>query len=280
VRFLANLHKIDRRIVYLLLAAVVALPLVSDIVRLPLITKHVRPVYDAIESIPTNNRGVRKIAIISIVWSAGTFAENRPQTEVLARHFFRRGIPFAILPWDQQGTTLAFNAVERVAKEMGKKYGVDWMSFGFQPFSAQIIQGLGTNLPRTLKRDKFGTPLSQIPMMKGIENAQNLCMVAEVTPSGTVPTWISFIGQPYRVPIAYAPTSVMLAEGYNLVDAKQVVGMIPGLVGAAEYDKLLGHSGFALRGANALSTSHILIIVLIILGNVGYLMSRRQQRQS
>jgi hypothetical protein len=42
---------------------------------------------------------------------------------------------------------------------------------------------------------------------------------------------------------------------------------------------MLGQKGFATRAAGALSTSHLLIIAVIILGNIGYISSRRRAEQ-
>ena len=47
--------------------------------------------------------------------------------------------------------------------------------------------------------------------------------------------------------------------------------------GAAEYEHLLGRKDFATKAAGALSTSHLLIIALIIAGNIGYISSRRRR---
>lgn len=281
-----NLQNIDRRIIYLLLLVVAVVPLLVEkipavkrvVPELPVpISNEVQQAYDTIENMPAN-----KIAIISIIWSASTVPENQPQTEVLARHLFRRGVPFVIIPFDQQGTTLAYNAVERIAKEMHKEYGKDWMALGFQPggYMVQIIQGMGVDFAGQFKKDRNGTPIADVPMMKGMNTARNIGLVVEVTPSATVPFWIAFMGQPYRVPIVYCPTSVMIPEAHNYLDAHQVAGMLPGVIGAAQYEEKLGVRGFGLRAAGPLSAAHLLIILLIVLGNMGYLLSRRRNAGS
>lgn len=66
----------------------------------------------------------------------------------------------------------------------------------------------------------------------------------------------------------------MAPAGFNPLDAGQIQGMLTGMKGAAEYEKLIGKPGFATKGTGALSTSHLLIIALIILGNLGLIISR------
>jgi hypothetical protein len=282
MRFLINLQSIDRRIVYVLLAVVVGLFLWWDPIhqKLP-VTPEVKGVYTTIEKLAKENaklpEGQKKIAVISVFWNAGTLGENKPQTMVVAKHLFKEGVPFAVLPFDQMGTQLAYNAIDSMAKDMGKTYGKDWIAFGWQPLFDQTLQALTVDVPGRLKKDRNGTPVNQIPMMKGIKTARDFGMVLEVTGSGTVGSWISYVGQPLQVPIAYAPTGVMVPDGYNLLDAKQICGMLPGLIGATKYEEALGERGFASRAANSLSASHVLIILLIVLGNIGYYLSRRQR---
>lgn len=260
---------------YILLGVVVAIPLFWDVVSQRIeVTRDVKGVYNTIENIPQD-----KIAILSIIWGAGTSAENRPQTQAIARHLFSRGIRIIVLPFDLQGTKLSYDAVEEVAKDMGKEYGKDWISTGWRPaYLDQIIQGMAGDLPATLKTDINGTKLDnfdKLPLMRGVKSARDIGIVVDFTPAGTISSWISFMGQTKNVPIAFSPTSVEVPAGYNLLDAKQICGMLPGLMGAAKYETLLNHRGFACRSSNALSTSHLLIIVLIIIGNLGYFFSIR-----
>lgn len=264
---------------YLLLGLVIAAPLVIPNLNLPIVVSPAaQGFYDTIEKMPSN-----KIALVSANWAAGTESENRPQTEAIIRHLFMRNKKFAIISFDPQGSKFADDIATGIAKEMGKKYGEDWVHWGFRPPQQMVLtaQGIGRDIPKTIGTDKNGTPLSKIPMMRGVKSVKDVGFIAEITPSSTIGIWIQFIyGQKeYRTPILYAPTSVSGPEGYNWLDSGQIKGMLVGMKGAAEYEQLIGHKGFATRGASALSSSHLLIIILIILGNIGYISSRRRRRE-
>jgi hypothetical protein len=266
----AFLH-IDRRIMYALLCLIIIVLLVHPL-KQPLVpTTAVKGVYNAVEKVPTN-----KIAIISITWSSSTMAENGPQTEAIMRHLFRRGVKFAIVSWDQQGARLAPNIAEKVSKEMGKKYGVDWCNWGYNAGNMpQIISALVKDIPGTIHADYKGTDVRKLPMMAGIKNINDVGFVMDVTPSSTLDVWISyFITEKYRPSLAYAPTLVMVPEAFNPLDAHQIVGMLPGAPGAAMYEEMLKYHGKGQVYAGALSGAHLLIVVLIILGNLGLLASR------
>lgn len=265
-----TIQNIDRRALYALLAAVVALTLIFP-TNLPIVvTPQVEGLYNAVEEIKPG-----QIALLSIVWDAGTIAENQPQTEALMRHLFARGTPFAIVAFAQQGAKLSHDLAVRLAREYGKSYGVDWVDWGYRPSLYTFIMGMGQNLPRAVGKDTEGTPISQVPMMRRITSIKDIGLVVDITPSGTLEYWIAFVQGVYHTPLGYAPTAVMVPEGYNPLDAGQIKGMLPGLIGAGQYEKLVRHRGFGTKAAGAQSATHLLIIGLIVLGNAGYVLTRR-----
>jgi len=273
-----SLQHIDRRVMYALLAIVVAFPLIRNFRQPLVVTWPVQGAYDTIEKMPAD-----KLAIIDILWDSGTIAESRPQTEALIRHLMIRNKKFAIVAFMPQGNKLAYDSAKAIGKELGKVYGKDWIDWGYRPGGAmiQFMMGLGRDIPGTVKSDIEGKPVTSYPIMQGVKSIKNgdVGLIAEVTPSGTLDYWIAFVYGPYRTPIIYCPTAVMAPEGYNPLDAGQIKGMLTGMKGAAEYESLLGRKDFATRATSSLSTSHLLIIVLIIIGNIGYISSRRRRRE-
>ena len=260
---------------YLLLVIVIAAPLIWRLDMPIVVSPAVRGAYNAVEAVPSD-----KITILSIIWDSGTIAENRPQTEALIRHLFKSNKKFALLSFAPQGSKLAYDSAKRISDEMGKEYGKDWVNWGYRPVAnlVPLLQSFPRDIYSSIGKDFQGTPLSKIPMMRNIKTIKDIGLVAEITPSATLELWIAFVHGPYRTPLIYAPTAVMAPEGFNPLDAGQIKGMLTGMKGAAEYEHLLGRSDFATRGTGALSASHLLIIVLIILGNIGYISSRRKHR--
>jgi hypothetical protein len=117
----------------------------------------------------------------------------------------------------------------------------------------------------------------KLAVVQGVKSLSDYKMIIDVTPSGTVPIWISY--SPKNVRILYCPTSVMAAEAYTYLDSGQIKGMITGAKGAQEYEQLLTVVGLGTRFMNAISFSHVLIIVFILLGNFAMFMNRLQARR-
>jgi hypothetical protein len=49
---------------------------------------------------------------------------------------------------------------------------------------------------------------------------------------------------------------------------------MPGLTSSAEYELLLKKPGLAVAGVDAVSTSHLMVVALVILGNIAYFATR------
>jgi len=79
----------------------------------------------------------------------------------------------------------------------------------------------------------------------------------------------------------------MVPEAYPLLQSGQLVGMLAGVKGAAEYAALLEQRPGAtltwkyppLRAMNAVSIAHVLIVVLILLGNYQYFTRYRRREE-
>lgn len=274
----AKLQNIDRRILYLLVALVIIIPLVRKPAKHPhTIFKEVQNAYDTVQAVPND-----KLVIMSSYFDAGTVAENGPQVEAMMRHLFRKGTKFATITWDPVGAELVSKIGKKISKQMGKKYGYDWVDLGYNPGPVYvIISGMAKDFPKVIKQDKYGTQLSDIPATKNVKSAKQIGAVIETTASGTVPTWIAYFNMPNNIPLVYCPTAVMAAEAYPYLDSGQLNGMLNGVIGAAQYETLLGMGNkptYASAASWALSTVHIFIIVLLVIGNIGYFAANRARR--
>ena len=74
-------------------------------------------------------------------------------------------------------------------------------------------------------------------------------------------------------------TAVMAPDLYSFFQSKQLAGFLGGLVGAAEYEYLLGIAGPARAGMTVQSLAHFFIIILIVIGNITYFWQRAKSRR-
>ncbi|MFQ3549326.1 MAG: hypothetical protein SNJ70_06210 [Armatimonadota bacterium] len=273
-----KLQKIDRKILFVLMAIVIVVPLLIRPKTHPkVIFQEVRDAHRVLDKVQKD-----QVVLISTVWSAGALGENRPQTEVIARHLFMNNTKFIVVSWDPVGAQLVYESILKVQKELGKEYGRDWVHLGYRPLLVATLMGMSKDFQKTMVQDMFNTKLSELPASKNVKSHKDIGAVVEITPSSTIEIWISWFNMPNNIPLIYCPTAVMAAEAYPYLDSKQVKGMLNGVIGAAQYEVLLGMSEertYASAASFALSAAHLLIIFLIIIGNIGYVLQKRQQNK-
>jgi len=264
-----------RRLIWVLLAAAVMGVLIYPVRMRMLVSPPAYQLYRAVEALPKN-----KLLIVSCSWEAGTKGENAPQTEAILRHAFQRGLPVAIFGLNYAaGPMLAGDIAAQVAPEYGRKYGRDWVNWGYRTGGSQMVAGLARDIPGTIRQDVNKTPVDKIPVMRGVNNIKDVSMIIEITPSLTVPIFIRYLYGVYRTPIGYACTGVMAPEAFPYLDSGQLVGMLKGLTGAAEYETLIGHPAKGMAGMGPQSFAHLVVIAIILLGNILYLRERARSRR-
>lgn len=269
-----RMQTIDRRVLY---AALLIIVIVGLLVPIPLplaVGPQARGVYEAIE-----NADAGKITLVSTLWSASTQGENRPQTQVILEHLMRRRLRFALIAFgDPQSTILAQEVAETLAAKYNYEYGKDWINLGYRADIAGTLKGIVRDMRETLKQDSIRKkPLDQFPVMKGVHNIRDVALIAEVSASGNYVSWLGLVVGSTDAPFCYAPTSVMAPELYTYLDSGQMAGMLFGIKGAAEYERLLGLRGFTTRAITPVSLSLVLLFVLIGLGNYGMYASRKKE---
>ncbi len=282
--FLLKLGQIDRRVIYGIIALGVIIPLLKPIGLPENITPPVKSLYDYIDSLPRGSA-----IILSIDYDATVLPEVHPMVLAVLRHAMARGIRPIGLGLNPAGTGLGLEAFTKVGKELNKKYGEDFVYLGFKPNVSATILGLGEDLRKVFPRDYFGTPVDSIPMLRNIKNYNDIAITISFSGSSLPENWIMYANARYGEKIACGVTAVMAADFYPYLQTGQLVGMIAGLKGAAEYETLVNRlykkmgmktpSVIAIRGMDANSLAHVLIMIFIILGNLAFFASKKREEK-
>jgi len=283
----SRLQNVDSRLLYLLLALVVAVPLVVSIpVGKAIVLPQSHAFYNTIERIADDPAENNKLAVFSFNFSSSTSAENLTQAETVMRHLMAKHLKFAIFAFsDPQGRELGDQLATKLAPEYGYQYGRDYVNWGYKTGDPALnLKALVRDIPGTIGKDVNGTALADIPAMKGIRTVEDVSMVVEVTSVSSLEYWIGYFtaAGETRVPLVYGCTAVMAPEAFPYLKSGQISGLLVGLKGAGEYESLVKDAGyakdtgFASRASASLSLAHFLILFLIVMGNIAMFMSRRQ----
>lgn len=270
-----RLINIDRRIIFIFVLLGVAIPLLVDI-PLPIeATPTVRSVYDEIERISVEDPD--RPVLVSFSYGASTVPEMAPMTRAVLRHLFRKGRKvIGICLWPE-AVGIAQPIMDELAAEHGMVYGTDYAFLGYKPGTNAVVLNLGQSLSGTFPFDTEGTPVGDLPIAKNVTNLKDFSFVFDFAAGDSMEFWwIPFGQEKHRFPFAGGCTAVMAPDLYPFLQSKQLVGLLGGLAGAAEYETLIGVPGSATAGMEPQSVTHLIIIVFILLGNGVYFTTRRR----
>ena len=276
--FADKLLNIDRRYIYLCVMLASIIPFMFKMDLEVKVTPEVKSIYDFIEAQKPGS-----VILLGADYDPQTQAENGPQAEALLRHMFKKNLKVIIMTLSQDGAALAEMLSNSIAAEYNKVRGEDYVYLGFKPYFGIIILSIGQDFRISYPADFYDTPLDDIPMMKNIRNYDDLAAVIQIGGGNVTHAWLTGAHERYKVPLAIAVTAVSGPQYYATLQAGQIFGLIGGLKGAAEYEKLLldeyhrlGITARAIQGMSVQNIVHILIILLTIVGNAAFFMKKRQ----
>jgi hypothetical protein len=266
---------VDRRFIFLLIGLAVFIPLLRPI-DLPIrTTPTTEKVYNAIDAIPANSK-----VLMSFDYGPSTKPEIHPMTLGVMRQLLRKDHQIYITCLWPDGLYMALDALEEINKEFELVEYEDYVLLGFRPGNEAIVKGLASDLRKVYTVDSKGTMLADIPMMDGVNNLKDFQFI--FTGSAGYPgtfEWVQYGGDPTGVPLSSGTTSIQVNEVMPYVQSGQVRGILAGMPGAAEYEKLIGTPGIAIKGMAAQSFAHLVIVFFIVLGNLAYFITERRGRK-
>jgi hypothetical protein len=261
---------IDRRIIFLLIALATLLPLLHPF-GLPIkVSPEVRGVYEYIESLPEGS-----VFLLSLDFDPSSKPELEPQAIALLRHAFRKHLRVIGMTHWLPGTGLADTIFSKVAKEMNKESGKDYVFLGWSPGTGALVIAMGQDLNKAFPSDYAKKPTLGMPVLDGVRNLRDVnYLISLAAGNPGIEMWYVFGKDKYRFEMAGGSTGVMAPGLYPLLRSGQINGLIGGLQGAAEYETLIGQKGTAVAGMDAQSADHFVIIALVLLCNVFYFVLR------
>ncbi len=268
-----RLLHIDRRFIYLVVFAAVLVPLLVGWKLPPGYTNPwTQSLYDYIENLPPG-----KPVMVAFDFEPATTPELRPMAVAVSRHLMRTNHPLIAMTFMPGGVLLSQSVLEQVAKEEGKQYGVDWVNLGYKPIPQAVLLGMGQNLKRVFAGDWQGTPTASMPALRNVHDYRQLGLIVDITGTGITGAWIAFAHQRFHAPVAAGVTSVVAMDLYPYLRTKQLEGLINGIAGAAEYEKLINAPDQAVLAMPGVTAVHLLMVLLVLIGNVAYFASRRHR---
>lgn len=283
-----KLMRLDRRWIFLFLIIVCvgayAVPFDVPI----LVEKEVQDIYNFVDSLRPGS-----IVFVAIDYDPNNLAELHPMTYALVEHAWRKNLRIIFTALSQNGPGMADQAIADLSDSLrqertfnGVTYppreivnGIDYAFLGYKPYYALVILGMGQDFRIPFPTDYYGTPLDSLPMMRGVINYDQVDLVVDLSGGNITDAWIAYGQGRFNFPLALGLTGVMTAQYYPYLGSGQIIGIMGGLLGAAQYERLADNPGRAISGMKIQLWAHIVIIVFIAMGNIGFLATRRREKK-
>jgi len=260
--FWARVLAIDRRWIFLLVGLGTALPLLFP-VNLPVAASpRVKAAYQAIENVPEGS-----LVLMSLDYEPDIMAELQPMSIAVLRHCFRRNLKPIILTLYPAGPGLIEQALAIASAAEGKKRYQDYVFLGYKSGNQAVVLGLGDNIKGLFPKDFYGAPTDTISLMRHVNSFKDFPLLINLSGSTIADYYIRIGASRYHRPMVLGATAVMATDYYPYLSSGQILGLIGGMKGAAEYERLMGIVGDARRGMDAQSLVHLIVVLLVLLGN-------------
>lgn len=244
-------------------------------------------VFDSIEKLKPGD-----VVMVLHAWGSGNERCNFIGWTATVKHILARGACY--ITWstsaDAQATfeTLyywpLFNVSSNAEMKAHPLYGKQFVDFGFVSGGREpLVYGMAANIRKVVTKDKFGTKLDDIPMMKKVYNATNISLHITYGSYAPPSCWNVPVGAYY---LQYGVPCIGSGEGEIFSEAAylQQAGLLKGLAGCAlgqrEYEALViqkyGIPNISYTQAGQILYAGITVIVGMLLNNIYQLVIKKR----
>ena len=294
--YIIKLGNLDRRIIFLLIGLSVLIPLLNpNLIDLPLgQDRNTKIVYDSISELQEDDK-----VLISFAYGASTKPEVHPMAIALLNQLFSKGVKVYIVSLWPESPIMAQQAILEVKKSnlFNIEDGTNYVMFDYKVGGFVVIKGIADNFRDLYQQDYNGKSIDTLDIMNGVYSVKDFDFVFDF--SAGVPgnaEWVQYACDPKNVPLSSGCTSIMVTDAIPYVESGQLRGILAGMPGAAEYEKMVYDymvveqqnnnlninkevvikKGKAYARMSAQSVAHLLMVIFIIIGNVAYYYSRKE----
>ncbi|MCH7847872.1 MAG: hypothetical protein IIB99_01165 [Planctomycetes bacterium] len=282
-------RNLDRRWIFLLMGLSVAVPILLQWQFPETPSALSQAVFDEVEAL---NEGDR--VLFAFDFDPGSEGELGPMATSWVRHCCEKKLKMYFMSLWPVGQQMITDNIKRVieADFPHLVYGEDYVNLGYKAGNEGVIKVIISDLRQLYTTDAEGTATDNIPMMEGIDSIKKMDLLVNISAGypGTK-EWVQFAVTRY-------PDDIRMVAGCTGVQApllypyipEQLPGLLAAIKGAAEYEKLVmdkygGENPDAkyFEGKRRMGpqlVAHMLMILLIIVGNIIFFVDRKRGKRS
>lgn len=207
-------------------------------------TPIVRAVFNKIESLPPGSR-----IFMSLDYDPASKPELGPMADAFTRHCALRGHKIFLITLWPTGVPMIEDATRILETEFADNYvyGQNYINLDYVPGQEAAMKLLATDIAKAKPVDKTGRPYALWDIAWGANSLQDMDLLISVGAGypGTK-EWVQYVATPHPdIKLVAGVTGVSAPPLYPYYP-QQMIGMLPAIKGAAEYEAALAaHYGTA-----------------------------------
>ncbi len=232
------LSNLDRRWIFLAMFLAVAIPVLWPPTLPEQPTPIVQAVFDTIEALPPDS-----VVVMALDYDPASRPELGPMLTSFTRHCAMRGHRMFFLTLWPTGAPIIDDALRVLETEFPDRYqyGENYLSLGYGAGYEAAIKLIATDLLKLFPVDTQGRPVASYPVARNISSLQDTDLVISIGAGypGTK-EWVQYAATPYQdIRVVAGVTGVSAPPQYPYYP-QQLLGMLPAIKGAAEYEFVIG----------------------------------------
>ncbi len=228
--------------------------------------------YDILQALPNN-----ATVLLAFDYDPSLSSEMNLQASAIARHLIQRRIKIIALSTLETGPQIAQRVLNSaVTGANNYRYGTNYLNMGYLPgHEAGLAQLAAKGLPADARDFVQNQNLKQFPVTANIKTLRDVALVIELAGSEEpLKMWMEQVQARANARIAAGVSAAVEPKARAYRDAKQLVALMSGLIGAAQYEILSNQPGLAATSVDAQSAAQIVLVLVIVLGNIAFRISR------
>lgn len=264
----------DPRIIWVLLFLCLGVPIAKPLM-LPMAPVHWTSLklYNHIEQLPEGS-----VVILSMNVILRQTPEIGPPFIAVVEHLLRRDIKLIWVPAAVEGVPWMSTVQSELHAEERKVYGVDYVNLPFVAGGETTMLAFLSDAHKTYPTDIYGTPINEIPLMQNVKTGEDFDYVI-----GLLSDDIAYYVRPYVVTghreLCCINSAGLYPTMVPYLDSGLLHTCLRGLQGGAEYERLINRPSAATASMDAMTLGHAVVFVLVILGNIFYLIEKTSKEE-
>jgi len=225
-------------------------------------TSYTQAFYETLDAVPDGS----KVLVVAHFQAGNWPTDYRPATLAYTHHMITKNLRPVIF-CTMADAPILWDSVRYIFDDAGYEYGKDWLLTGFYP-GMEAALGAFTNDPKGLVlEDFYGNSASNLPLLQEINSMDDFAIgVIQWSASADLAIRQTVIA--HDMTVVWQPNSGEFQDALTYYTAGMMSGIVVGLRGGAEYERLVGKLGEGSSLTDALSIIMLMVPAATLLGNI------------